>query len=217
MAARDQGTAPNLFLDTDAAVPAAKVSKPGQTKQIEQVKKRRSPLNMKVQRPRIPEKVRQSAGIYILTLYGYVVLELGQKKTPAVCRKCSRQQKRRVVAQCPSCKGVVWNGVSDNTTGTPDTMVSHPRWAGTLHVPLWTPLEYKAVEANGDEADVREEQADLVDRGLSQIAHDEHEAVAAVLRVEAALGIDPNPALLRWQLTNRKGYWTPQADLPPPA
>jgi hypothetical protein len=160
---------------------------------------------LKVQKTRIPEKARQTAGLYVLRLYGYVVLEMAQKKTPASCGKCSRNAKKTILARCPSCEGIVWNGISGNTEGTPDLFVSHERWA----LPIWMPLEYKSTDT-----DVREAQQKLIDRGLSQIVHDEHEAVAAVLRIEAAIGIEPNPRLLRWEAINRPGVWLTEAQLP---
>ena len=89
--------------------------------------KRKPHLTMKPCPVKIPEKLRQRAGVYVLRLHGYRVNECGQFKARVRCPN----------AKCG--QSFFPPGGYGNDAGTPDAFVTHDtRWPG-----VWCAMDFK--------------------------------------------------------------------------
>jgi hypothetical protein len=154
--------------------------------------KRRSPLTLKPERDNRTEEQVQQEGINWLEARGYIVLRIGQSRVPAVCHKCSRDNKRHTQIRCNVCGSPGFSPSTNSTKGTPDLFVSHPRWPRCL----WTPLEYKQSE----KSERKPEQVALVEKGRSVFVWSLSMAVAAIFDAEQAMGIDSHVDVIEYLL-----------------
>ena len=147
---------------------------------------RRSPLTLRAPQDDRTEAERQAEGVSWLRSLGYRVIETDTHRGGATCGKCSRAQKRKVMAACPICHAPCWSPTTGADAGLEDTSVQHPRWPGRP-VPSM-PVEWK----RGPRAPRRPAQIERERLGEIVIAWDRHSlAAAAVVEFERGLGIAP--------------------------
>jgi hypothetical protein len=114
-----------------------------------------------------------------LELLGYVVLQVGRWVRQTKCPHCGRWSTPR--------------GGHGNTPGSPDLLISHPRWG---RAPVWCAVELKTPEAmtvfgHLPAGRVRPEQRALADLGLVRIATSLEDVLAAVNEVALLLRVRP--------------------------
>ena len=139
-------------------------------------------MNETLKRPRQPrrppkvkisEAQRQTAVINTLRSLGYVVLLIGQKRQPIFC-PCGKKH---------------WPITTGNTTGSPDLVISHRRWAAGAMMGL---------EMKTPDTVRRPEQLALAQAGRTVIVETVGEALRAIVGLERQWEIAPLPAMLAY-------------------
>lgn len=150
---------------------------------------RRGAFRMKAPVDTRTEAQRMDEGVAFLAKRGYVVLRVGQGRVAAVCHACSRENKRLTPIHCKDCGGRGFSPSTNSTEGTPDSFLTHPRWARQDGLPPgFLGLEYK----DGPNAKRTPEQQELESKGLIFVAWNLASCLEAVAKYERyQLGIEP--------------------------
>ena len=130
-------------------------------------------LTLKPPSEAVSEAQRQTAVVTVLRSLGYTVLLIGQKRQPIFC-KCGKMH---------------WPITTANTPGSPDLIISHPRWGQGAMM---------GIEMKIPGGARRKEQLVLASQGMTVIVETVKEALEAVEHLEQQWAIAPLPAFLSY-------------------
>ena len=137
-------------------------------------------LTLKPPSETISEAQRQAAVVNVMRSLGYTVLLIGQKRQPIFCTNVVSGRKYGKMH---------WPITTANTAGSPDLIISHPRWAQAAMM---------GVEMKIPGGARRKEQLVLASQGMTVIVETVKEALEAVRHLEQQWAIIPLPGFLSY-------------------